>query len=76
MNLISLKDWNKEMILEIIDYGLFYGLFLKKNSKQDRSRLSGKFLALLFQKTPTRTCVSFEVAMQEQEGILWSHETK
>ena len=64
MNLISLKDWNKETILEIIDYGLF----LKKNSKQDRSRLSGKFLALLFQKTSTRTRVSFEVAMQELGG--------
>lgn len=64
MHLISLKDWNQERILEVIDYGLF----LKKNPTQDRTRLSGKFLALLFQKTSTRTRVSFEVAMYELGG--------
>jgi len=65
-HLISLKEQGKEDILTIFD--------LAKKIKQKRSRgestnfLPNKTLIMLFQKTSTRTRLSFEAAMTELGG--------
>ena len=50
--------------MEIIDKGIE----VKHNPKKYRTALDGKSLALIFQKTSTRTRVSFEVAMTQLGG--------
>lgn len=61
-HLISINDLTKEEILEI--FQLTYKLKHKKNYLP----LSGKTLAMIFQKPSTRTRVSFEVAMRQLGG--------
>ena len=63
-HLINFKDWSRNELLEIIDKSID----VKRNPEKYRSALEGKSLAMIFQKTSTRTRVSFEVAMTQLGG--------
>jgi len=64
MHLLTLKDWSPKQIEEVIDKSIE----IKKNPEKYRTALRGKSLAMIFQKTSTRTRVSFEVAMTQLGG--------
>ena len=64
MHLITLKDWASEQIEEVIDKSIE----IKKNPDRYRTSLKDKSLAMIFQKTSTRTRASFEVAMTQLGG--------
>ncbi len=64
MNLVSLKDWKKEDIMKVIDTGIK----IKENPEKYSKSLDGKTLAMIFQKTSTRTRASFEVGMTQLGG--------
>ncbi|MEJ2241249.1 MAG: ornithine carbamoyltransferase [Candidatus Bathyarchaeota archaeon] len=64
MHLINLKDLSPKEIEEIVDNSLE----IKQNPEKYNSILEGKSLALIFQKTSTRTRLSFEVAMTQLGG--------
>lgn len=64
LNLITLKDLSPREIEGIIDNSLE----IKNNPEKYKSTLEGKSLALIFQKTSTRTRLSFEVAMTQLGG--------
>ena len=63
-HMINFKSWSREELLEIIDKSIE----IKKNPEKYRNALDGKSLAMIFQKTSTRTRVSFEVAMTQLGG--------
>jgi ornithine carbamoyltransferase len=64
MHLINFKNLSGQQLLEIIDKAIE----VKRNSEKYRRALDGKSLAMIFQKTSTRTRVSFEVAMTQLGG--------
>jgi len=64
MHLLTLKDWSSEQIEDLIDSSIR----IKKNPDKYRTSLKDKSLAMVFQKTSTRTRVSFEVAMTQLGG--------
>jgi len=64
MHLLTLKDWTPEQIKEVIEKSIE----IKKNQDTYRVSLKDKSLAMIFQKTSTRTRVSFEVAMTQLGG--------
>jgi ornithine carbamoyltransferase len=64
MHLMNFKDLTGEQLTKLVDLGLE----TKKNPKKYAKALEGKSLALIFQKTSTRTRVSFEVAMTQLGG--------
>jgi len=64
MHLINFKELSSQQLMEIIDKAIE----VKRNPKEDRTVLDGKSLAMIFQKTSTRTRVSFEVAMTQLGG--------
>lgn len=64
MHLIDFKDLTGQQLMEIIDKAVE----VKRNSEKYWSALAGKSLAMIFQKTSTRTRVSFEVAMTQLGG--------
>lgn len=61
---LNLKDWQSEEIESLIDKSIE----VKKEPKKYNSSLVDKSLAMIFQKTSTRTRVSFEVAMTQLGG--------
>lgn len=61
---LTLKDYTKAEIHQLLDLSKE----IKQNPKKFAKTLEGKDLALLFQKTSTRTRVSFEVAMHQLGG--------
>jgi ornithine carbamoyltransferase len=65
-NLISLKEQTKEDILRILDVATV--LKKKRASGTHGEILKGKTLIMLFQKSSTRTRLSFEAAMTELGG--------
>jgi len=64
MHLLTLKDWSSEQIEDVIESSIR----IKKNPDKYRTSLKDKSLAMVFQKTSTRTRVSFEVAMTQLGG--------
>jgi ornithine carbamoyltransferase len=64
LHLLTLKDWAPQQINEVIDKSIE----IKKNQEKYRTALKDKSLAMIFQKTSTRTRVSFEVAMTQLGG--------
>jgi len=64
MHLLTLKDWTPQQINEVINKAIE----IKKNQEKYRTALKDKSLAMIFQKTSTRTRVSFEVAMTQLGG--------
>lgn len=64
MHLINFKKLTGQQLTEMIDKGID----IKHDPEKYRKALDGKSLALIFQKTSTRTRVSFEVAMTQLGG--------
>lgn len=65
-HLLKLLDLSKEEILELLD--LADQLKYEKNHNISHKRLEGKTLAMIFQKSSTRTRVSFETGMYQLGG--------
>jgi len=63
-DLLTLKDWSREDLINTIEEAIT----IKQNPKRYAHLLNGQTLAMLFQKTSTRTRVSFEVAMTQLGG--------
>lgn len=63
-HLISFDDWSDSEIQELLDFSLY----VKKNRVYFSGHLSGRTMAMVFQKTSTRTRVSFEAGMTELGG--------
>jgi len=64
MHLINFKNLLGQQLNEIIDKGIE----VKRDPEKYRTALEGKSLAMIFQKTSTRTRVAFEVAMTQLGG--------
>ncbi len=64
MHLLTLKNWTPEQIGEVIDKSIE----IKRKPDEYRTALEDKSLAMIFQKTSTRTRTSFEVAMTQLGG--------
>jgi ornithine carbamoyltransferase len=64
MDLANFKELNGKQINDFIDLGIK----VKCNPEKYRKALDAKSLALVFQKTSTRTRVAFEVAMTQLGG--------
>ncbi|OIJ10470.1 ornithine carbamoyltransferase [Anaerobacillus alkalilacustris] len=65
-NLLTLLDYSSEEIKELLDFSIL----LKKYQKEGvpHPLLAGKTLAMIFEKSSTRTRVSFEVGMNQLGG--------
>jgi len=64
VHLLTLKDWTSKDIKAVIDKSLE----MKTDPEKFEFALEGKSLAMIFQKTSTRTRLSFEVAMTQLGG--------
>lgn len=64
MHLVTLLDWKSELIGEVIDNAIK----VKGNQAKYADALKNKSLCMLFQKTSTRTRVSFEAGMTQLGG--------
>jgi ornithine carbamoyltransferase len=64
MHLINFKELSSQELNNIVDLGIE----VKGNPKKYLKTFEGKSAALIFQKTSTRTRVSFEVAMTQLGG--------
>lgn len=63
-HLVNLKNWSGDDILQVVDAGIR----LKANPDSFANSLKGRSLAMLFQKTSTRTRCSSEVGMFQLGG--------
>lgn len=63
-DLLSWKDWSDAEIQELLDFAVY----LKTHRTYYNGAMLGRSLAMVFQKTSTRTRVSFEAAMTEMGG--------
>ena len=63
---LTLKEYTKEEILEIIDLGFKIKKKLKKGKK--KPYLKKQTLAMIFEKSSTRTRMSFEIGMYQLGG--------
>ena len=63
-HLLTLKDWSKDEIEEIINKAIV----IKKNPEKYYDILKNKTMIMLFQKTSTRTRLSFETGMTQLGG--------
>jgi ornithine carbamoyltransferase len=64
MHLINFKELTSQQLNALVDLGIA----VKHGAGKYRKALEGKSLALIFQKTSTRTRVAFEVAMTQLGG--------
>lgn len=65
-HLLKLKDWSSEEIMETLD--LADKLKAEKKNGIEHHILKGKTLGMIFEKSSTRTRVSFEVGMYDLGG--------
>ena len=65
-HLLKLSDWSKEEILETLD--LADKLKAEKKAGIEHPILKGKVLGMIFEKSSTRTRVSFEVGIHDLGG--------
>lgn len=63
-HLISWQDWSDSEIRELLEFAIY----VKNNRVYFSGHMAGRSLAMLFQKTSTRTRVSFEAGMTELGG--------
>lgn len=63
-HLITFRDWPDSSVREVLDLALK----VKRARHYYQGAMSGRTLVMLFQKTSTRTRVSFEAAMTEMGG--------
>ncbi|MDD4854906.1 MAG: ornithine carbamoyltransferase [Sulfuricurvum sp.] len=63
---LTLRDYTKEEILEIIDLAL--AIKKEQKAKKPHPYLAGQTLAMIFEKSSTRTRVSFEAGMFQLGG--------
>ncbi|MBD3342163.1 MAG: ornithine carbamoyltransferase, partial [Candidatus Lokiarchaeota archaeon] len=63
-NLLTLKDLTEAEVLDLIEFANT----IKKNPEKYTRKLFGKIIILLFQKTSTRTRISFESGMHQLGG--------
>lgn len=63
-HLISWQAWSDSEIRELVDFAVY----VKNNRVYFSGHMAGRSLAMLFQKTSTRTRVSFEAGMTELGG--------
>ncbi len=63
-HLISWNDWSDDKIQDLLDFAVF----MKTHRYCYNGAMQGRSIATLFQKTSTRTRVSFEAAMTEMSG--------
>ena len=63
---LSVNDFSREELREILDFAL--ELKVGRQEGKDYKLLSGKTLGMIFQKSSTRTRVSFEVGMYQLGG--------
>ncbi|MFN4895931.1 MAG: ornithine carbamoyltransferase [Pseudomonadota bacterium] len=63
-DLLTWQGWSDAQIQELVDFGLY----VKANRTYYNGAMLGRSIAMLFQKTSTRTRVSFEAAMTEMGG--------
>lgn len=63
-DLLNWKKWTDEEIAEVLDLAEK----MKVNPSEYSTRMSGKSMVMIFQKTSTRTRVSFEAGMSEMGG--------
>lgn len=63
-HILNLKNWSAQQIEDVINRSIE----VKSNPKRFRTLLQEKSLAMIFQKTSTRTRVSFEAAMTQMGG--------
>ena len=64
MHLINFKELSGQELTDLVDLGIE----VKHNPKKYRKAFEGKSVALIFQKTSTRTRVAFEVAATQLGG--------
>ncbi len=63
-HLITWQDWSDDEIHSLLDFAVY----VKNNRVYFSGHMSGRTLVMLFQKTSTRTRVSFEAGMTEMGG--------
>lgn len=63
-DLLSWKNWSDADVQELLDFAVY----VKKHRTYYNGAMHGRSLAMIFQKTSTRTRVSFEAAMTEMGG--------
>ena len=66
-HLLKLMDWSANEIAEVLN--LADQLKFEKKNGIEHHHLKGKTLGMIFQKSSTRTRVSFEVGMYDLGGI-------
>lgn len=64
MHLVSLKDWTREEMLDVVERSIE----IKRFPNKFENLMRGRSLALLFQKTSTRTRCAGEVGMSQLGG--------
>ncbi len=64
MNLLSLSEWSKERIEQMVELGLR----IKQSPEHYAQALAGRVLLMIFEKPSLRTRVSFEAAMLQMGG--------
>lgn len=64
---LTTQDFSEEQLVKMIDLAIR----MKKNKSRYTKALAGKKLAMIFEKSSTRTRVSFEAGMYELGGIAF-----
>ena len=68
MNLVSLKNWSTEDVMTVVEMVVEGSITIKNNPERYADTTSRRTLAMLFQKTSTRTRCAGEVGMTQLGG--------